>query len=102
MSLYEPMTDEDKQFFSGKMLACPRKGHFISFQLVDEFGDICITAVNEAGKIVIEKTQRIDFVVRIDFRHDRLSGTMGQECPGQFERKWFLIDVFLQFFIIDF
>ena len=36
MNLYEPMSDEDKQVFSGKMVACPRKGHFISFQLVDE------------------------------------------------------------------
>ncbi|SKA96339.1 hypothetical protein SAMN05421862_110186, partial [Pseudomonas extremaustralis] len=39
MSLYEPMKDEDKPFFSSKMLACPLRGHFISFQLVDEFGD---------------------------------------------------------------
>ena len=39
MNLYEPMKDEDRPFFSSKMLACPLRGHFISFQLVDEFGD---------------------------------------------------------------
>ena len=39
MNLYEPMKDEDRPFFSSKMLACPLNGHFISFQLVDEFGD---------------------------------------------------------------
>jgi hypothetical protein len=33
------MKDEDRPFFNGKMLACPLRGHFISFQLVDEFGD---------------------------------------------------------------
>ena len=39
MSSYKPMADVDKPAFSGKMFACPLKGHWFSFQLVDEFGD---------------------------------------------------------------
>ncbi len=39
MSSYKPMEDGDKPAFSGKMFACPNKGHWISFQLVDEFGE---------------------------------------------------------------
>ena len=39
MSFYKPMQDMDKPAFSGKMFACPLKGQWLSFQLVDEFGD---------------------------------------------------------------
>lgn len=39
MSSYKPMEDGDKPAFSGKMYKCPKKEHWISFQLVDEFGD---------------------------------------------------------------
>jgi len=39
VSSYKPMDDMDKPAFSGKMFACPLKGHWFSFQLVDEFGD---------------------------------------------------------------
>src|SRR5471032_2478062 len=39
MSSTKPMEDVDKPAFSGKMFACPLKGHWVSFQLVDEFGD---------------------------------------------------------------
>ncbi len=39
MSPYKPMEDGDKPAFSDKMFACPLKGHWISFQLVDEFGE---------------------------------------------------------------
>ncbi|UVJ42180.1 lipase family protein [Pseudomonas sp. LS1212] len=39
MTAYKPMEDWEKPFFSDKMLACPLKGHWVSFQLVDEFGD---------------------------------------------------------------
>ena len=35
----KPMDDGVKPFFSGKMFACPLKGHWVSFQLVYEFGD---------------------------------------------------------------
>ena len=49
MNLYEPMKDEDRPFFSSKMLACPLRGHFISFQLVDELGD---------GKIMARRVWR--------------------------------------------
>lgn len=39
MSSYKPMKNSEKPSFSDEILACPRKGHWISFQLVDEFGD---------------------------------------------------------------
>ncbi|MDC7816773.1 MULTISPECIES: lipase family protein [Pseudomonas] len=39
MSAYKPMDDWEKPSFSSKMLACPLRGQWISFQLVDEFGD---------------------------------------------------------------
>ncbi|AMS16094.1 lipase [Pseudomonas chlororaphis] len=39
MSSYKPMEDWEKPSFSGKMFACPLQGQWISFQLVDEFGD---------------------------------------------------------------
>ncbi len=39
MSAYKPMEDWEKPAHSSKMLACPLKGQWISFQLVDEFGD---------------------------------------------------------------
>ena len=39
MSSYKPMEDGDKSAFSDKMFTCPNKGHWVSFQLVDEFGD---------------------------------------------------------------
>lgn len=39
MSSYTPMADGDKPAFSDRMFACPNKGHWVSFQLVDEFGD---------------------------------------------------------------
>ncbi|WP_256674585.1 lipase family protein [Pseudomonas sp. LD120] len=39
MSAYKSMEDWEAPFFSGKMLACPLKEQWISFQLVDEFGD---------------------------------------------------------------
>ncbi len=39
MSSYTPMQDADRPAFSDKMFACPQKGHWVSFQLVDEFGD---------------------------------------------------------------
>lgn len=39
MSSYKPMADGDKPAFSDKMFACPNKGHWLSFQLVDEFGE---------------------------------------------------------------
>ena len=38
MSSYTPMADGDKPAFSDKMFACPNKGHWVSFQLVEEFG----------------------------------------------------------------
>lgn len=39
MSSYKSLQDVDKPTFSGNMFACPLKGHWFSFQLVDEFGD---------------------------------------------------------------
>ncbi|VVP61866.1 hypothetical protein PS870_06464 [Pseudomonas fluorescens] len=39
MSSYKPMEDWEKPAFGDRMLACPLKGHWVSFQLVDEFGE---------------------------------------------------------------
>lgn len=39
MSSYKALDDDSKPAFSDKMFACPLKGHWVSFQLVDEFGD---------------------------------------------------------------
>ncbi|KTC19193.1 hypothetical protein AO391_12195 [Pseudomonas marginalis ICMP 9505] len=39
MGSYKPMEDSHKPAFSDKMFACPLRGHCVSFQLVDEFGD---------------------------------------------------------------
>ncbi|MFW0757333.1 hypothetical protein ACN1C3_21800 [Pseudomonas sp. H11T01] len=33
------LQERGKPFFSSKMLACPLRGHWVSFRLVDEFGD---------------------------------------------------------------
>lgn len=39
MSSYKAMEEWERPAFSDKMLACPLKGNWVSFQLVDEFGD---------------------------------------------------------------
>lgn len=39
MSAYKPLEEKDHPSFSRKILACPLKGHWISFQVVDEFGN---------------------------------------------------------------
>lgn len=39
MAPFKPMEDWEKPFFSDKMHACPLRGHWVSFRLVDEFGD---------------------------------------------------------------
>jgi hypothetical protein len=33
------LKERERPFFSSKMLACPLRGHWVSFRLVDEFGD---------------------------------------------------------------
>ncbi|WP_421556874.1 hypothetical protein [Pseudomonas kitaguniensis] len=39
MGSYKPLEDVHKPSFNDRMFACPLKGHSVSFQLVDEFGD---------------------------------------------------------------
>lgn len=36
---YKPMDEQENPFFSGRMHACPLQGDWVSFQLVDEFGE---------------------------------------------------------------
>lgn len=57
MKPLKPMDGEEQPFFSSHMQACPLQGHWISFQLVDEFGDgqpyagLAYEVIDSAGEV---------------------------------------------------
>lgn len=57
MTPYKPMDEQDQAFLSGRMHACPLQGGWISFQLVDEFGEgqpyagLAYEVIDSTGKI---------------------------------------------------
>ncbi|NUU34982.1 lipase family protein [Pseudomonas sp. C2B4] len=81
--------EQEDSFFSSKMLACPLRGHWTSFQLVDEFGDgkpyggLSYTAVDSVGQAFsgrlngegfakVENHYRGPVVLTMDAPHSRI------------------------------